>query len=84
MNAMVPMYVYTTNFIADRTEAIKEHYKNQDRGASLVEYAGLIVLAAIILGLLYAAVNASGLQGKITTAINNLLTGQGQAPAKKG
>lgn len=82
MNPIVPMYVYSTNFVTNRAAAIKDHFKNQDRGASLVEYAGLIVLAAIILGLLYAAVNASGLQTKVTTAINNLLSGQGSAPAQ--
>lgn len=79
MNAIIPMYVHTTNFVSDRVEAIKNRYEDRDRGANLVEYAGLIVLAAIILGLLYAAVQASGLQSKITGALNNIFTGKGQS-----
>lgn len=50
MNAMIPMYVYTTNFLHDRIEAVKEHQKNQERGASAIEYVGVIVLAAVIIG----------------------------------
>lgn len=72
MNAMIPMYVHTSNFIAHRVEAIKDHYKNQDRGASLVEYAGLIVLAVVVLGAIYAAFKASGFQKTLGTTIGDI------------
>lgn len=73
MNAMIPMYVHTTNFISDRVAAIKDHYADRDRGANLVEYAGLIVLAAIILGLVYGAIKAAHLDTAIGTALTKIL-----------
>lgn len=76
MNAMIPAYVYTTNFIADRVETIKEHHKN-DRGAGFVEYAGLIVLAALILGALYKAGLVSKLTDKVGQAVDQIFSGKG-------
>lgn len=78
MNTMIPMYVYTTNFISDRVEVIKGHYTDRDRGANLVEYAGLIVLAAIILGLVYGAINAASLKDNLTKVMSHILSGKGQ------
>lgn len=75
MNAMIPMYVYTTNFVVDRVEAIKGHYQDKDRGAGLVEYAGLIVLAVIVLGAIYAAFKASGFQSKLGKEIDKIFSG---------
>lgn len=80
MNALIPMYVYSQNFIIDRAEMVRDHYKNRDRGASLVEYAGLVVLAAVILGLIYWAVTQAQIGNKVRDAINNLLSGQGTKP----
>lgn len=77
MNTMIPMYVYTSNFVADRVEAVKDHYKKSDRGAGLVEYAGLIVLAAIILAIIYGVINSSGLKDKLTTAVSGIFSGHG-------
>lgn len=84
MNAMIPMYVHTTNFVADRVEAIKERYQDKDRGASLVEYAGLIVLAVIILGAIYYAFNASKFGSTLKTAIGNILNGHGNSKGFSG
>lgn len=72
MNAMIPMYVYTTNFVADRVEAVKDRYKNNDRGASLVEYAGLIVLAVVILSAIYAAFQATGFKSSLQGFIKEI------------
>lgn len=77
MNAMIPMYVHTTNFISDRVAAIKDNYADRERGANLVEYAGLIVLAAVILALVYAGITQAHLQNTLTHVVNNILKGTG-------
>lgn len=74
MNVMIPMYVHSTNFIDDRVNAIKEHYADRDRGANLIEYAGLIVLAAFIIGLIFAAVKAVHLNTKLSTAVSKIFS----------
>ena len=75
MNALIPVYVRTQNFIVDRAEAYKRHLETRDRGAGIVEYAGLIVLAAAILTALYASGVISKLQTAATTAINKIFPG---------
>lgn len=77
MNAMIPMYVHTTNFVAARVDAIVERYQNKDRGASLVEYAGLIVLAVIILGAIYYAFQKSKFGSTLSGKISDILSGKG-------
>lgn len=74
MNAVIPIYVYTSNFVADRVDAIKEHYENKDGGAGLVEYAGLVVLAAVVLGAIFFAFQKSGFRGKLQSAITGIFT----------
>lgn len=74
MNAMIPVYVYTRNFVATRLEALKER---TERGAGLVEYAGLIVLAAILLGAIYAAVKNSQFTSSMLNNVKSILSGQG-------
>lgn len=72
MNALIPVYVKTQNFIEDRAEAYKRHLEQRDRGAGIVEYAGLIVLAAAILAALYASGVISKLQTAATSAIDKI------------
>lgn len=85
MNAFIPMYVYTTNFVSTRVEAIKDHYKDRDRGASLVEYAGLIALAVVILGALYWAFTQTDFSNTVRDRINDILGGKGNnKPLNKG
>jgi Flp pilus assembly pilin Flp len=69
MNALIPIVVTLQNFVLDRVERFNER---EDRGAGLVEYGALLVLAAAIL----AALKASGVVTKLgtatTTALNDL------------
>lgn len=88
MSVMVPLYIHTTNFafstvdmVKSRAAAVKSHYS--DRGASALEYVGLVLIAALILGALWAVFNALGLQTKIQNAVNQILTGATPAPPKK-
>lgn len=74
MNAMIPMYVYTSNFVADRVDAVKDRYKNKDRGAGLVEYAGLVVLAAVVLGAIFIAFQKSDFRNKLQSTITGIFT----------
>lgn len=75
MNALTPVYVRTQNFILDRAEAYKRHLEQQDRGAGIVEYAALIVLAAAILAALYASGVISKVQTAATSAISKMFPG---------
>lgn len=74
MNALTPVYVRTQNFILDRAEAYKRHLEQQDRGATLVEYATLIVLAAALLGALYASGVVSKLRTATSSAVSSLFS----------
>jgi len=70
MNALIPAYVYTTNFVADRIDVLKNR---KDRGAGFVEYAALVVLAALVLAAIAALVPSAlknGVQSKITAIFN--------------
>ena len=75
MNALTPVYVRTQNFIIDRAETYKRQMQEQERGAGIVEYAGLIVLAAAILAALYASGVISQLGKATTTAIDKIFPG---------
>ncbi|WP_018655762.1 Flp family type IVb pilin [Actinomadura flavalba] len=52
MNPMIPLYVTLQTFVHGRVEAIKER---QERGASAIEYAALILVAGVIIVALIAA-----------------------------
>lgn len=68
MNAMIPLYVHTTNFIAYRAETVKDRLK--DRGASGAEYVGLIILAGAIIGGIYWAFDKVGWKAELLKAFN--------------
>lgn len=67
MNPLIPLIVTLQTFAFDRVERLKER---EDRGAGLVEYGALLVLAAAIL----AALKASGVVTKLTTATATAVT----------
>lgn len=73
MNALIPVYVHTRNFIADRANLMR-HPK--ERGAGFVEYAALVVLAALVLAAI-AAVVPSKLKSGITTKIGDIFDQSG-------
>lgn len=73
MNALIPVYVHTTNFIADRADLMR-HPK--ERGAGFVEYAALVVLAALVLAAI-AAIVPSKLKSGITSKIDEIFNQSG-------
>ncbi|GAA0964228.1 hypothetical protein [Actinocorallia libanotica] len=62
MNPLIPLFVTLQTFAYDRLERFQER---EDRGAGVVEYAALLVLA----GALVAALFSAGLVQKLTTAV---------------
>ncbi|MES9543180.1 MULTISPECIES: hypothetical protein [unclassified Actinomadura] len=64
---LAPLYVTLQTFVLDRIERVRN---DSDKGASLIEYAALLVLVGAIVAALYAA----GIVGKLDTAVTNALT----------
>ncbi|MFA1545099.1 hypothetical protein [Actinomadura chokoriensis] len=66
---MNPTYFYVTlqTFVMDRVDKIRE---DRERGASLIEYAALLVLVGAIVAALYAA----GIIKKLDSAVSGALT----------
>ncbi len=52
-------------------QALKER---REKGADALEYVGMVLIAAFVVGTLVAAVQAAGLQAKVSEAINKILT----------
>jgi Flp pilus assembly pilin Flp len=68
MNPLIPLYVTATTFFQEKVDRLGELHK--DKGASLIEYAALLVLVAAIVTALFAA----GIISKLTTAVTAALT----------
>lgn len=51
------------------------HRDPAERGATGLEYVGLVLLAAIVLGFLWSVLGASDLPGKVAGAVTRILTG---------
>lgn len=47
--------------------------KRNERGADILEYVGMILLAAVLVAGLFAAASGLDLAGKFTTAANEIL-----------
>jgi Flp pilus assembly pilin Flp len=72
MNPIIPLYVTLQTFVHDRVERFKD---KDDRGASAVEYAALIVLAAAIIGALYASGVVTTASTKVKEAVDKIFSG---------
>ncbi|MEO5876361.1 MAG: hypothetical protein ABIS86_15980 [Streptosporangiaceae bacterium] len=77
MNQMLPAIVATQNFMHDRVERLKN--STNDRGAGLVEYAALLILAVAILGALWQSGVVTELGTKTKDAVTNLFKSDGPA-----
>ena len=60
--------VRTQNFFTDLAAAVKERAA-EDRGQTAVEYVGILVVIALI----FAAITALGIPGKVKTAAGDAL-----------
>ncbi|MEU4827529.1 DUF4244 domain-containing protein [Actinomadura sp. NPDC023710] len=82
MNQIIPLYVTAQTFVQDRADGVQERAagvirelrERRDRGATGIEYAALILVAAAVIGVLIAVVNST-LKTQFTNAINNLFGG---------
>jgi Flp pilus assembly pilin Flp len=68
MNPFTTLCVTLTNFAQDSVERVAK--RRDDKGASLIEYAALLILVAAIVTALYAA----GIISQLTTAVSNALS----------
>lgn len=58
--------------------------RQAERGASALEYVGLVLIAALIVGAVWTAINAAGIDSKISDAVTKILTGGGGAAGGGG
>jgi len=83
MNALIPAYVYSTNFIINRVDDAKNlKQRMDDRGAGFVEYAALVVLAALVLGVIGAFLPDAIKKG-ISDTLTSIWGGGKQAGGKQ-
>lgn len=73
MGSLTRLYVRAENFAAYRVEKLTD--KRDDKGAQGVEYAALIVLAAVIFGVLYGVGVLDVIKSGVTKAISQLFPG---------
>ncbi|WP_433327554.1 hypothetical protein [Spirillospora sp. CA-294931] len=74
MNALIPLYVTLQTFVQDRAEQLQERRERGDRGASALEYGALIAVAAVVIAILYGAINGTFAK-KVGEAVENLFKG---------
>jgi hypothetical protein len=64
----------TNKLIALRIRATQSRFvAGRDAGQGTLEYVGAILIAAIIIGLVIAGVNAASITTKVTAAVNKIL-----------
>lgn len=73
MRAILPLVVSVQTYLQDRVERLKE---DRDRGASAIEYAGLILIAGVIIVALIGFAKGT-IKTAITNAINQIFGGGG-------
>ncbi|MFC0037858.1 hypothetical protein [Actinomadura rayongensis] len=77
---LIPLYVTLHTFVLDRVERLAENAgrarRNGDRGASLIEYAALLVLVAAIVGALYKAGIIKRLSDAVSKALDDIFKGK--------
>ena len=67
MNPLIPLVVTLQTFVHDRVERLRSE---DDRGAGIVEYGALLVLAGALVAVLFEA----GLVDKLGTAVKEAIT----------
>lgn len=79
-NSILAAQVRAQIFVNDLKEGVNRFFASE-KGQGAAEYAGIIVIVAIIVGAVAASVNEVDVQGKVKTALTNILSGK--APAAK-
>lgn len=55
------------------TTALATMSDRKERGATALEYVGMIIVAAIIVGAIVSVINADLISGAVQTAVNTIL-----------
>ena len=50
---------------------------DREKGASALEYVGMVVIAALIIGFVYTALTGADIGGKLKSAVDAILSGHG-------
>jgi Tfp pilus assembly protein FimT len=69
MKVILPAYVATTNFVADRAERLS---KRDDRGVEMVEWMAMLLVIAAIVAVLATTDIGDLIQQKIQDAVNKV------------
>jgi Tfp pilus assembly protein FimT len=69
MKVILPAYVATTNFVADRAERLS---KRDDRGVEMVEWMAMLLVIAAIVAVLATTNIGDLIQQKIQDAVNKV------------
>jgi len=69
MNPLIPLVVTMQTFFHDRIERLQA---KEDRGAGIVEYGALLVLAGALVAVLFEAGIVQELEDAVTDAIDDL------------
>ncbi|WEV77347.1 hypothetical protein O9K63_12195 [Janibacter cremeus] len=52
---------------------LTQRLAEQERGASALEYVGMLIVAAIIVGAVITVIDGADVQGAVTEAVNEIL-----------
>ena len=64
----------TAKLSAKFTTALTTLRDREEAGATGLEYAGMIAVAALVVALIWSAINGAGVTTKVGTAIEDLFT----------
>lgn len=62
----------TAKLAANFTTALCTIRDRKEAGATGLEYAGMIAVAALVVALIWGAINGAGVDGKVSDAITDL------------
>lgn len=55
---------------------LKARYADRERGASALEYVGMVILAALLVVAVITAINPANIKGTVTEKVNEILNAQ--------
>ena len=59
--------------------AFTQRLRDGERGGPGMEYVGMIVVAAMLVGIIYTAINGAGIDGSVKGLITKIFSGGGAA-----
>lgn len=65
----------TAKLAANFTTALVTLRDRKETGATALEYVGMILVAALVVGAVWGAIKNQGIDEKVATAVTKILTG---------